>query len=117
MNKNKVNKQLGKGLERDFSEVFKTLGINRESEWNEMNDYISEKMPLEKPISRRKFNRIMNKMAHKFGKRLYKSLSKEDMNKLSALSKEFGKDKIRIIEQYQKSKEYWVDELPDDPEE
>ena len=81
---------------------------------NDMNEYIKKHIPFDTPISKKKYNRIMNKMVKKLGKNLYKSLNKEDLDIISAKSKEFGKDKIDIISKFQESKDFWTNSIPNE---
>ncbi|HEC37825.1 hypothetical protein LCGC14_0223440 [marine sediment metagenome] len=111
-----VNRQLGKGLERAFrKEVFSEY-IDKDAIMNEANEYIEKHMPLDTPLSKKKFNKILNKMSKKLGKKLFKSINKEDMKILSDKSKEFGTDKVDIIIKYQKNKDYWTGEIPNEKE-
>ena len=79
---------------------------------NDMNEYIKKHIPFDTPISKKKYNRIMNKMVKKLGKNLYKSLNKEDLDIISDRSKGFGKDKIDIISKFQESKDFWTNSVP-----
>lgn len=116
-NKKNFNKQLAQGLSHEYSEAFNSIvNVKNHPIANEMLTYLQKKLPMDTEMPIKKYNKIMNKMSRKFGKKLYKSLTKEEKDKLSALKIEFGRDKIEIIEKYQKSKEFWVDEIPNEPE-